>query len=146
MKLLRVSIDELYIKEHSITSLILPPSIILCVSDHLHTIKNKSFPSIQKEIEFNTFTYYQEKLYLTSDDKDFDNWVSTLKESFPTSISDTFLTPFSGFLLGNGNSTQPKIAICNKDWNIASYLVDYTVDDGRLVSFYREKIEQKHLK
>ncbi len=97
MKLLKVSIDELYTKEHSITSLILPPSIILCVSDQLNTIKNIHFPSFRKEIEFNTFTHYQEKLYLTSDDGDFNNWYCTLKEFFPTSMSDPFLTPFSGF-------------------------------------------------
>jgi hypothetical protein len=145
MKLLKVSIDELYTKEHSITSLILPPSIILCVSDQLNTIKNIHFPSFRKEIEFNTFTHYQEKLYLTSDDGDFNNWYCTLKEFFPTSMSDPFLTPFSGFFLGEENSTQSKIEICNKDWNIASYLVHYTVDNENLVSFYREKIEQKHL-
>jgi len=146
MRHIKSFIKEVYTKEHTITPLILPPSIIICVSAQINTIINKSFPSPPREIAFNRFTHHKDKMFLTTDNSDFINWYSSIQASFPPSIANEFLIAHSGFFIAEQNTGQPEITLHNNDWRIATYLVTYNVENERVVSFYREKLEEKHLK
>lgn len=145
-KLLSSTIHQLYTKTHIITPLLLPPSIIICVSDQLHTINNKNFPSLHLCVEFNQYNKEGKKIFLTSSDTDFISWYSSLQNFFPPSIHDEFLIPYRGFFLTEDERTQQEITCKNKDWFIATYAITYTKDEDRVVSFYREKLEQKHIR
>ncbi len=144
-ELLKNLIDSLYTKNHIVTPLILSPAIILSVTNQAHNLKNIKFPSLSTDVEFNRYEYVNNMIFLTTHNTEFSRWYRSLQSFFPESIPDKFLFPYKGFLLTEKSSGENKITFSNNDWFIAQYAVTYKVDEGRVVSFYREKIEQKHL-